>query len=124
MKTLDNATNRSIEKSTDSITHTVQIKATSTTNSAVDESKALLTLEENQNLILPPPINHEAQARSVPATRIGRLASFGSLAAGLGVGALGSMVRRSIGLEQESSSQNALSPYLSKANAERIVNTL
>ncbi|CAF4535346.1 unnamed protein product, partial [Rotaria socialis] len=124
MKTLDNATNCSIEKSTDSITHTVQIKATSTTNSAVDESKALLTLEENQNLILPPPINHEAQARSVPATRIGRLASFGSLAAGLGVGALGSMVRRSIGLEQESSSQNALSPYLSKANAERIVNTL
>ncbi|CAF3316349.1 unnamed protein product [Rotaria socialis] len=124
MKTLDNATNRSIEKSTDSITHTVQIKATSTTNSTVDESKALLTLEENQNLILPPPINHEAQVRSVPTTRIGRLASFGSLAAGLGVGALGSMVRRSIGLEQESSSQNALSPYLSKANAERIVNTL
>lgn len=45
------------------------------------------------------------------------------MAAGLGVGAIGSMVRRSVGLEQ-TSSQSSLSPYLSKANAERIVDTL
>ena len=72
----------------------------------------------------PPPTNTDAQARAVPTTRIGRLASFGSLAAGLGVGALGSFVRRSVGLEDEKSSQALLSPYLSKANAERIVDTL
>jgi len=83
-----------------------------------------LTLEENEPLIAGPVAsNTDAQARAVPTTRIGRLASFGSLAAGLGVGAIGSMVRRSVGLEQ-TSSQSSLSPYLSKANAERIVDTL
>ncbi|CAF1030270.1 unnamed protein product [Rotaria sp. Silwood1] len=105
-------------------TDSLKVEPISTTSSTIDESTIPLTLEENQNLILPPPpTNTEAQARSVPTTRIGRLASFGSLAAGLGVGALGSMVRRTVGLE-EVPSNAALSPYLSKANAERIVNTL
>lgn len=103
-----------------------KVEPTFFTPSAVDESLTPLTLEENQpQIAVPPsPTNTEAQARAVPTTRIGRLASFGSLAAGLGVGALGSMVRRSVGLEQTSSSQGSLSPYLSKANAERIVDTL
>ncbi|CAF0810274.1 unnamed protein product [Didymodactylos carnosus] len=68
--------------------------------------------------------NPDAQARAVPTSRFGRLASFGSLAAGLGLGAMGQFVRQSVGLEQQASSQAVLSPYLSKANAERIVNTL
>ena len=80
--------------------------------------------EKSATMSPPAPTNSEAQARAVPTTRIGRLASFGSLAAGLGVGALGSLVRRSVGLEEATSSQTVLSPYLSKANAERIVDTL
>ncbi|CAF3836004.1 unnamed protein product [Adineta steineri] len=115
--------------STTSSTNIDSSKVTPTffTPSTVDDSSTPLTIEENQNLVSSPPppspTNSEAQARAVPTSRIGRLASFGSLAAGLGVGALGSMVRRSVGLEQ-ASSQQSLSPYLSKANAERIVDTL
>jgi hypothetical protein len=121
----------SIEKPVSSSTSTTKLdslKAEPTffTPSTVDELSKPLTIQENQNLISSPPspTNSEAQARAVPTTRIGRLASFGSLAAGLGVGALGTLVRRSVGLEEASSSQTSLSPYLSKANAERIVDTL
>jgi len=121
----------SIEKPVNSSTSTTKIDSlkvepTFFTPSTIDELSKPLTIEENQNLISSPPspTNSEAQARAVPTTRIGRLASFGSLAAGLGVGALGTLVRRSVGLEEASSSQTSLSPYLSKANAERIVDTL
>ncbi|CAF1243632.1 unnamed protein product [Rotaria sordida] len=119
-----------IEKSVNFFTPTTKIDSlkvepTFTTSSTMDESTTPLTLEDHQNLTLSaPPTNMDAKARSVPTTRIGRLASFGSLAAGLGVGALGSIVRRTVGLEESSSSTTSLSPYLSKANAERIVNTL
>ena len=111
--------------STTTAAESLKVEPTFFTPSVVEEPQAPLTLEENQPLISSPNIeNAEAQPRAVPTTRIGRLASFGSLAAGLGVGALGSMVRRSMGFEKPSSSQASLSPYLSKANAERIVDTL
>ena len=107
------------------VTSTTTVEPTFFTPSVVEEPPAPLTLDENQPLMSAPMAeNTDAQARAVPTTRIGRLASFGSLAAGLGVGALGSMVRRSMGFEKPSSSQGTLSPYLSKANAERIVDTL
>lgn len=128
-KPIDSVTYRPIEKPVNLSMPTTQIDSlkvepTFFTPSTIDEIPTPLTLDENQNLTSPPiPTNAEAQARAVPTTRIGRLASFGSLAAGLGVGAFGSMVRRSVGLEQ-ASSQASLSPYLSKANAERIVDTL
>jgi hypothetical protein len=128
---LDSIVSRPIEKPVSSSTSTTKIDSlkvepTFFTPSTVDESSKPLTIQENRNLISSPPspTNSEAQARAVPTTRIGRLASFGSLAAGLGVGALGTLVRRSVGLEEASSSQTSLSPYLSKANAERIVDTL
>lgn len=114
-KSLETIQDRPIDKSIE--------PSTSMNSSVSDESSIPLTFDENQHLMSPPVGHSDAQARPVPTTRIGRLASFGSLAAGLGVGALGSVVRRSVGLEQKSS-QTALSPYLSKANAERIVNTL
>ncbi|CAF3068028.1 unnamed protein product [Rotaria sp. Silwood2] len=125
-KVIDNVPYHPTEKPVNFFTPTTTIDSVKvkSTSSTIDEPTSPLILEENQNLIsIPPPTNMEAQARSVPTTRIGRLASFGSLAAGLGVGALGSIVRRSVGLETVSSNA-ALSPYLSKANAERIVNTL
>jgi hypothetical protein len=128
-KKIDSVKYRPIEKPVNLSTSTtkidsLKIEPTFFTPSTIDEPTKPLTLEENQNLISPPiPTNADAQARAVPTTRISRLASFGSLAAGLGVGAIGSIVRRSVGLEQ-ASSQTSLSPYLSKANAERIVDTL
>jgi hypothetical protein len=102
---------------------------TMTTNNQLESDEIVTRFSSatkiNEPISSPPlPNNVDAQARAVPTTRIGRLASFGSLAAGLGVGALGSIVRRSVGLEEAASSQALLSPYLSKANAERIVDTL
>ena len=51
------------------------------------------------------------------------MVSFGSLAAGLGLGTVAEMTRRSLGIKQEQ--DNSLSSlFLTQANAERIVNTL
>ncbi|KPJ09127.1 Chaperone activity of bc1 complex-like, mitochondrial [Papilio machaon] len=64
-----------------------------------------------------------SKERVVPSSRIGRMFSFGSLAAGLGVGTVAQYARNTIqsvtGKVDESS--NA---FLSPANAERIVDTL
>ncbi len=129
-KKIDSVTYRPTEKPVELSTSRIKLdslKAEPTifTPSTIDQPQTPLTLDENQNWTSPQiPTNADAQARAVPTTRIGRLASFGTLAAGLGVGAIGSIFRRSIGLEQASSSEAALSIYLSKANAERIVDTL
>lgn len=62
---------------------------------------------------------------SVPATRIGRLATFGQLAFGLIGGATAEVTRRTFGigkkLQEEGVPKN---PFLSEANADRIVATL
>ncbi|KAF5302370.1 hypothetical protein FQA39_LY10409 [Lamprigera yunnana] len=61
-----------------------------------------------------------AKERTVPSSRIARMVSFGSLAAGLGVGTAAEYVRRSIGF----GSKNESSTFLTKANMDRIVDTL
>uniref|UniRef100_A0A8D2ZDF4 Coenzyme Q8B n=1 Tax=Scophthalmus maximus TaxID=52904 RepID=A0A8D2ZDF4_SCOMX len=65
-------------------------------------------------------LSDRARERKVPATRISRLVNFGGLAVGLGIGAIAEVAKQSLG------DMNALldSPFLSKANAERIVSTL
>ncbi|XP_005091427.1 atypical kinase COQ8B, mitochondrial [Aplysia californica] len=77
---------------------------------------------------LPPEqkLSERARERKVPATRISRLMSYGGLAAGLGVGALAEVTRRSLGLKEEGAGAGIMdsSPFLTEANAERIVNTL
>ncbi|XP_063879464.1 uncharacterized protein LOC135110777 isoform X2 [Scylla paramamosain] len=67
-----------------------------------------------------------AQARKVPHSRISRLVSFGGLAAGLGMGTLAEVTRRSLGLRQGKGGGSLLdsSPFLTEANAKRIVDTL
>ncbi|XP_069156096.1 atypical kinase COQ8B, mitochondrial [Procambarus clarkii] len=71
-------------------------------------------------------LSDTAQARKVPYSRIGRLMSFGGLAAGLGVGTIAEMTRRSLGVKDVNGSGSLLdgSPFLTEANAKRIVNTL
>ncbi|EHB18333.1 hypothetical protein GW7_03562 [Heterocephalus glaber] len=74
-----------------------------------------------------PQLSDRARERRVPASRISRLASFGGLAVGLGLGALAEVAKKSLPgghLQSESSSQLDASPFLSEANAERIVQTL
>lgn len=67
-----------------------------------------------------------AKQRKVPSSQFFRKVSFGSLAAGLVVGTVTEMARRSLGLanEEESAGRALDSVFLSEANAERIVNTL
>lgn len=71
-------------------------------------------------------LSDSAQARKVPHSRIGRLMTFGGLAAGLGAGALAEVTRRSLGVKQGKSGGSLLdgSPFLTEANAKRIVDTL
>ncbi|KAK5643386.1 hypothetical protein RI129_007231 [Pyrocoelia pectoralis] len=65
-------------------------------------------------------LNLSSKERSVPSSRIARMVSFGSLAAGLGVGTAAEYMRRSIGIGSESESN----VFLTKANMDRIVDTL
>jgi aarF domain-containing kinase len=57
--------------------------------------------------------------RHVPSSRIGRLANFGMLAVGLGSGAAAEVVRRTFGAKDTNTN-----PFVTPANAERIVQTL
>ncbi|KAK5904323.1 hypothetical protein CesoFtcFv8_005901 [Champsocephalus esox] len=81
--------------------------------------------EAKQALVKPvrQKLSDRARERKVPATRISRLANFGGLAVGLGIGAIAEVAKQSFGGKQKG---DALldSPLLSEANAERIVNTL
>jgi len=62
-----------------------------------------------------------AKQRTVPATRIGRVASFGQLFAGLGMGTVSELTKGALGLGGSTNVKDAL---LSPQNAERIVDTL
>ncbi|XP_043115507.1 atypical kinase COQ8B, mitochondrial [Puntigrus tetrazona] len=82
--------------------------------------------EAKQNFTRPvrQKLSERARERKVPATRISRLANFGGLAFGLGIGAIAEVAKQSF--EGKRSDTGALldSPLLSEANAERIVDTL
>ncbi|XP_077024673.1 atypical kinase COQ8A, mitochondrial [Tamandua tetradactyla] len=71
-------------------------------------------------------LSERARERKVPVTRIGRLANFGGLAVGLGFGALAEVAKKSLRPEDPTGKKAVLdsSPFLSEANAERIVRTL
>ncbi|CAI5445436.1 unnamed protein product [Caenorhabditis angaria] len=62
----------------------------------------------------------------VPATRIGRLATFGQLAVGLLGGATAEVTRRTFGIGKKTldTAGSPNNPFLSEANADRIVATL
>uniref|UniRef100_A0A8B9H8Y3 Atypical kinase COQ8A, mitochondrial n=1 Tax=Astyanax mexicanus TaxID=7994 RepID=A0A8B9H8Y3_ASTMX len=64
-------------------------------------------------------LSERARERKVPVTRLGRLANFGGLAVGLGIGALAEVAKK-----RDRKAVLDSSPFLSEANAERIVRTL
>jgi aarF domain-containing kinase len=68
-------------------------------------------------------LSSRARERAVPASRLGRLVSFGGLVAGLGVGTAAEVAKRTLGMS-DSSSVVPGNPLLTEANVERIVNTL
>ncbi|KJH52461.1 ABC1 family protein [Dictyocaulus viviparus] len=67
----------------------------------------------------------ESNESNVPSTRIGRLASFGKLAVGLAGGAVAEVTRRTFSYGSSQIADGLMkSPFLSSANADRIVQTL
>ncbi|KAF4085824.1 hypothetical protein AMELA_G00099490 [Ameiurus melas] len=69
-------------------------------------------------------LSERAKERKVPVSRISRLANFGGLAVGLGLGAIAEVAKQSFGGKKPDTGAVLDSPLLSEANAERIVNTL
>ncbi|XP_029111865.1 atypical kinase COQ8A, mitochondrial [Scleropages formosus] len=72
-------------------------------------------------------LSERSRERKVPVTRLGRLANFGGLAVGLGIGALAEVAKKSLRSEERNGDKKSVldsSPFLSEANAERIVRTL
>ncbi|XP_060770176.1 atypical kinase COQ8A, mitochondrial [Neoarius graeffei] len=85
------------------------------------ESKQSISKPQKQML------SERAREQKVPVTRLGRLANFGGLAVGLGIGALAEVAKKSLRPEEKNGNKKAVlhsSPFLSEANAERIVRTL
>lgn len=85
--------------------------------------------KEPQDLVKPPrqKLSERARERKVPASRLSRLANFGGLAVSLGMGALADAAKKSLNgkvAQNENASLLDSNPFLSEANAERIVDTL
>lgn len=68
-----------------------------------------------------PQLSSVAKQRKVPSSRIGRMVSFGTLFAGLGVGTANELAKNALGL---GGSKDVKSALFSPKNAERIVDTL
>ncbi|XP_055298987.1 atypical kinase COQ8B, mitochondrial [Sitodiplosis mosellana] len=68
-----------------------------------------------------PALSAVAKQRKVPSTRFGRMASFGTLFAGLGLGTVNELAKGALGLGGAKDMKSAL---FSSKNAERIVDTL
>lgn len=83
-----------------------------------ERPKAKLSVKPKQLL------SSTAKERKVPATRLQRMISFGTLGLGLGIGTVAEYSRRTLGLKEQSVGDTIDSMFLTQANAERIVSTL
>lgn len=92
-------------------------------NEAEKESIKVMEKEQtNTNeMIKLPELSSVAKQRKVPSSRIGRIASFGTLFAGLGIGTVNELTKGALGLGGSKTMKEAL---FSNDNAERIVDTL
>lgn len=100
----------------DTSSENVEIKATT-----VVEGKENSENSNPQQNIKLPELSTVAKQRKVPSSRIGRMASFGTLFAGLGIGTVNELAKGALGLGGSTDAKSAL---FSEKNAERIVDTL
>lgn len=75
----------------------------------------------DQTSVKIPSLSSVSKQRKVPSSRIGRMATFGGLFAGLGVGTVSELTKGALGL---GGSKNMKEAIFSPNNAERIVDTL
>ena len=99
---------------------------TSQTTNVVDNEDSATVVESSPDPRLINKLNSTARERSVPSSRLSRVANFASLGVGLGLGIVAEASRRAVGVRPSSSSGAKLdeSIILTEANAERIVSTL
>lgn len=97
-----------------------ELKEEKTVGETINESQAKVVAVTNPKAKLK--LSDNAKQRKVPSSRIGRMVSFGSLAAGLGVGTATEYLKQTFGFGDVTSDGTNL--FMSKANMERIVDTL
>ncbi|XP_059055185.1 atypical kinase COQ8B, mitochondrial isoform X1 [Achroia grisella] len=96
------------------------IAATSTSGAAISTSAVPKPIAKKKIRVS---LSENSKARVVPSSRIGRMISFGSLAAGLGVGTVAQYARNTF-QSVTGRVEDSANAFLSPANAERIVDTL
>ncbi|XP_023161996.2 atypical kinase COQ8B, mitochondrial [Drosophila hydei] len=111
-----------LNKDTEYVDNLMRFVAGSSTVAAAEaaEKKAAAAAAPPRDPTLPE-LSKVAKQRRVPASRLGRMASFGGLFAGLGLGTINELTKGALGLGGSTNMRDAL---LSPANAERIVDTL
>lgn len=92
----------------------------STNEMSTNENNNKTILEPTEAIEMPK-LSSMAKQRKVPSSRISRIASFGSLFAGLGLGTINELTKGALGI---GGSKNLKEALLSPANTERIVDTL
>lgn len=113
-----NIKNRVASSISSSTIKTPEEERVDTQTESKERPKAKLSVKPKQLL------SPTARERKVPATRLQRMVSFGTLGLGLGVGTVAEYTRRTLGLKEPSVGDTIDSMFLTKANAERIVSTL
>lgn len=119
----------------------LDVKPEPVTGETISKSEAEVTTTlppSSKTKSIPPKVKYEnlpkkqelssvAKETKVPASRFARLISYSGLAAGLGMGALAEVTRRTLSKKTSEQAANTIlgpSPFLTEANIERIVNTL
>ncbi|KAM0724468.1 Atypical kinase COQ8B, mitochondrial [Formica fusca] len=113
-----NIKNKVANSTSSSTINTPEKKCPNIQTEPKERPKAKLTVKPKQLL------SPTARERKVPATRLQRMVSFGTLGLGLGVGTIAEYTRRTLGLKEQSVGDTIDNMFLTKANAERIVSTL
>ncbi|EDV95355.1 atypical kinase COQ8B, mitochondrial [Drosophila grimshawi] len=109
-----------IAKDTEYVDNVMRFVAGSSTVAGSKASTTATTTTTSAEETLPE-LSKVAKQRRVPSSRLGRMASFGGLFAGLGLGTVNELAKGALGLGGSTNMRDAL---LSPANAERIVDTL
>ncbi|KAH8411381.1 hypothetical protein KR215_003037 [Drosophila sulfurigaster] len=110
-----------LNKDTQYVDNIMRMVASDNSSSTATATEATPVTCTASLLVALPELSKVAKQRRVPASRLGRMASFGGLFAGLGIGTINELTKGALGLGGSTNMREAL---LSPANAERIVDTL
>uniref|UniRef100_A0AC35TU63 ABC1 domain-containing protein n=1 Tax=Rhabditophanes sp. KR3021 TaxID=114890 RepID=A0AC35TU63_9BILA len=100
-------------------------KNTISTTAEIPESIYKPQIPDNYDLNLGNPnsdVLNDREGKSVPSSRLSRLANFGYLGIGLASGAVSELTKRTLGMADVTNANSSI--FMTPANAERIVETL